>query len=47
MMQPVKEYLKDPASAIGARLEAMKRLPGVEIDILHQIFSFRIVAQHR
>src|ERR1700678_4842035 len=42
----MKENLEQPRMAIGPLLEPVKRLPGLQVDFLGDIFGTSIVAHH-
>jgi hypothetical protein len=43
VLDDMKEYLEKPRAAVCARLEAMKRLPRLQVRFLHQVFGFGAV----
>ena len=46
MVDAVEENLEEPGAAIGAGLEAVERLPGLQVDFLNDVFRARALAQN-
>jgi hypothetical protein len=44
VLDDVKKDLEQPRTAISARLKAMKRLPRLQISLLHKVFGFAAIA---
>jgi hypothetical protein len=43
MMDSIEQDRKEPRATIGPTLEAMERLPSLEINLLHHILSYRLL----
>jgi len=42
----VEQNLEQPSATIGPRLEAMKRLPRLQVSCLNQVLGFGAIAYH-